>query len=50
MTKFEVVSVQGGYIVRYWVSKDCKTKCEVYPTAEDLRERLNRLIQEMDEE
>ncbi len=50
MTKFEVVSVQGGYIVRYWLSKDYKMKCEVYPSAEDLRERLNTLIVEMEEE
>ena len=50
MTKFEVISVQGGYIVRYWLAKDLKMKSEVYPTAQELRERLEFLIPNMEEE
>ena len=50
MTKFEVISVQGGYIVRYWLAKELKLKVEVYPTAQELRERLEILIPNMEEE
>lgn len=50
MTKFEVISVQGGYIVRYWLAEDLKTKSEVYTTAQELRERLEFLIPNMEEE
>lgn len=50
MSKFEVVSVQGGYIVRYWSPGASKMKYEVYPTSSELLERLDVLISNMDEE
>ena len=50
MTKFEVISVQGGYIVRYWLANELKMKMEVYPTASELMERLDILISNMEEE
>ena len=50
MTEFVVTSVQGGYIIRYWVSSTCKTKYEVYPTAQELRDRLASLVIDMEEE
>lgn len=50
MTKFEVISVQGGYIIRYWLAKELKMKMEVYPTASELMERLDILISNMEEE
>lgn len=50
MSKFEVVSVVGGYIVRYWSVKDLKMKSEVYSTSQELYERLDTLITEMEEE
>lgn len=50
VSKFEVVSVVGGYIVRYWSVKDLKMKSEVYSTSQELYERLDTLITEMEEE
>ena len=48
MTEFVVTSVQGGYIIRYWVSS--KMKYEVYSTAQELQDRLVSLVIEMEKE
>ena len=50
MTKFEVISVKGGYIIQYWEPERSKMKVEVVPDAGELRERIDFLIPSMEEE
>lgn len=54
MSKFEVISVKGGYIIQYWEPARSKMKVEVVPDAGELRERLaayiDSLIPDMEEE
>lgn len=50
MSKFEVISVKGGYIIQYWEPERGKMKMEVVPDAGELRERIDSLIPSMEEE
>ena len=50
MSKFEVVSVKGGYIIQYWEPERSKMKVEVVPSAGELRERIDSLIPDMEDE
>ena len=50
MSKFEVISVKGGYIIQYWEPERGKMKKEVVPDAGELRERIDSLIPDLEEE
>ena len=50
MSKFEVISVEGGYIIQYWEPERSKMKVVVVPNAGELRERIDSLIPDMEEE